>query len=99
MLSAASAELISGFVGGGAGNDSVVVVADTAIGSTIRGGDGNDSIWPSRRAIAGVVKTIVEADGTSTGVDTVRIDLGQGASSNTIDGGAGNDSIVLTGVW
>ena len=78
MLSAASAELISGFVGGGAGNDSVVVVADTAIGSTIRGGDGNDSVDLSFSA--GVVKTIVEADGTSTGVDTVRIDLGQGAS-------------------
>ena len=44
-------------------------------GSTARGGDGNDSVDLSFSA--GVVKTIVEADGTLTGVDTVRIDLGQ----------------------
>ena len=77
MLSAASAELISGFVGGGAGNDSVVVVADTAIGSTIRGGNGNDSV--DLTFSAGVVKNTIEGDSDATGADTIRINLGAGA--------------------
>ena len=74
----------------------VVVIADSAISTTIRGGDGNDSI--DLAFSAGVVKTIVEGDGSTTGLDTIRVDLGQGASSNTIDGGDGADSIVLSGI-
>ena len=96
MFSAASAELKTGLVGGGAGNDSVVVVARSGEALSVRGGNGNDSI--DLVFSAGTKTTQIKGDGSTTGVDTMRINLGAAFSSNTIDGGLGDDSIVLSGL-
>jgi hypothetical protein len=96
VFSGADAEVNTGLVGGGQGNDSVVIVADSGKGMTIRGGDGNDSV--DANFSAGFVKGIVEGDGSTTGKDTIRLSFAGSFSSNTVDGGDGADSIVLSGM-
>ena len=96
MLSAVSGEFNSGLVGGGAGNDTVVVLASTGIQMSVRGGNGNDSI--NFDFSAGSKTVAVDGDGTLTGDDTINGSFGFAFSSNTVDGGLGNDSIVLSGL-
>jgi len=96
MLSAVSAELSGGLVGGGGGNDSVIVIARSGQSLSIRGGDGDDSI--DAVFSAGTKSTLIEGDGSTTGADTIRVSLGAAYSSNTLLGGDGNDSIVLSGL-
>ena len=96
MLSAEASELLSGLVGGGKGNDSIVLDAATGIQMSVRGGNGNDSIWMDLSAVAKNV--LIEGDGSTTGADTMNLSLGNSYSSNTILGGAGDDSIVLSGL-
>ena len=99
MLSSVNAELNTGRILGGKGNDSVIVDADSGISTTIRGGDGADSV--DVIFSAGSTKSLIEGDSTNgSGADTIRVlglAVGGPNSSNTIDGGAGNDSIVITG--
>ena len=96
MLSAASAEVKTGLIGGGGGNDSVIAVGRSGEDLSIRGGDGNDSI--DVIFSAGTKTTVIEGDGSTAGTDTIRIALGAAFSSNTIKGGDGDDSIVLSGL-
>ena len=96
MLSAEASELLSGLVGGGKGNDSIVLDAATGIQMSVRGGNGNDSIWMDLSAVAKNV--LIEGDGSTTGADTKRLSLGNSYSANTILGGEGDDSIVLSGL-
>ena len=96
MLSAASAEVKTGLIGGGGGNDSVIAVGRSGEDLSIRGGDGNDSI--DVIFSAGTKTTVIEGDGSTDGTDTIRIALGAAFSSNTINGGDGDDSIVLSGL-
>lgn len=96
VFSGADAEVNTGLVGGGKGNDTVVIVADSGFSMSIRGGDGNDLI--DANFSAGSVKGLIEGDGSTTGNDTIRLSFGSTYSSNTVDGGDGADSIVLSGM-
>ena len=96
MLSGEVSELNSGLVGGGKGNDSVILDARTGIQMSVRGGNGNDSIWMDLSAAAKNV--LIEGDGNLTGADTMRLSLGKTYSANTILGGEGDDSVVLSGL-
>ena len=85
MFSAASAGVNSGFVGGGAGNDSVVVIAASGQ-NAVNGGKGNDSvilISPLLHQRVGAAQTM------ETTPSVWRF-----SSSTSVYGGSG-DSIVI----
>jgi hypothetical protein len=86
-------EVSGALLGGGAGNDSVTFIGDSAKSTTINGGNGNDSLDFNVTTLS---KKILVNGGTDSGSDTIRLDLGV-TSASTVDGGLGNDSIVVTG--
>ena len=93
----ATNEANSGFVGGGADADSVHFARCYSIDTTIKGGDGNDTI--NVASTTTTTRDLIEGDSidAGTGVDTLNLDLGT-VSATSVYGGDGNDSIVLSGL-
>ena len=89
---ATNQEANSGFVGGGAGNDSIAFAIGSANNVTVKGGAGNDTLNlnVSTQTDAGLINA-------GTGVDTINLTLGI-ASSTSVYGGSGADSIALSGI-
>jgi hypothetical protein len=88
----ASNETNKGFVGGGAGNDTITFVAVSANSITVKGGDGKDSI--NFNASTDAEKGLINA---GSGADTINLTLGI-VSATSVYGGEGDDSIVASGV-
>ena len=90
--SGATHETNSGFIGGGIGNDTVAFSVVTATYTSIKGGDGDDTL---NVAISTITNNgLVDA---GTGADTVNLVLGT-VSATSVYGGEGNDSVVLSGL-
>ena len=90
--SGATHETNSGFVGGGGGNDTVAFSVVTATNTTLKGGDGDDTL--NFLISTTTTKGLVDA---GTGNDTVNLKFGT-VSSTSVYGGEGNDSIALSGL-
>lgn len=84
----------TGFIGLGAGQDTLTLTASVFTEGTIFGGGGNDSIFLDIDASAGEV--VIRGDATGiTGNDTIT--LTNEFVSGSVEGGLGNDLITLNG--
>jgi len=94
-FSSVSAGVRSGLIGGGAGNDTINASFRSGSAFSINGGAGNDTItFDNDGALA---KSLIQGDTTlaQSGDDTIQVSLDGAASSVTIQGLGGNDSIVI----
>ncbi len=99
-FSGVSAGLYSSLIGGGAGNDTMTIDALNALSYTINGGDGNDKMTINMSGADGVVSQsagLIQGDTKSnqSGDDTILF-AGKQFGNSTIQGLAGNDSIVIS---
>ena len=77
---------------GGADADTGTFAAVTSVDTTVKGGDGNDTV-----NLASTTTTTRGFIDAGTGVDTVNLDLGT-VSATSVYGGEVSDSIVLSGL-